>query len=66
MSKTLTVEQAREINNPIDLVKHFRPEWTDEECEYYLWEFTCFPFSLEETVKQLNEKLNSLPDEQPE
>jgi hypothetical protein len=65
MSKILTIEQAKQISNPIELVKYFNPDWTDEECDYFLWEFTCFPFSLEETVKQLNERF-SLPDEQPE
>ena len=57
MSKPLTIEQANQISNPIELVKYFKPDWTDEECDYYLWEFTCFPFDLEETVKQLNEGL---------
>jgi hypothetical protein len=52
----LTIEQANKMPY-IDWVKHFRPEWTDEQCEFYLWELTCFPFHYEETIKQLNEQL---------
>jgi hypothetical protein len=52
----LTIEMANKMNY-IDLVKHFRPEWSDEQCEFYLWEYTCFPFHYEETIKQLNEQL---------
>jgi hypothetical protein len=52
----LTVEQAKKMPY-IDWVKHFKPDWTDEQCEFYLWEYTCFPFGFKETIKQLNEQL---------
>ena len=42
--------------NHIDCVKYFRPDWTDDFCNFYLWEKTCFPFSTEIMIKQLNEK----------
>jgi hypothetical protein len=56
----LTIEMAMDISNKTsykDWVKHFRPEWTDEQCEFYLWEYTCFPFGFKEIIKQLNEQL---------
>ena len=41
----------------IDLIKYFNPEWTDNECDFYLWEFTTFPFSpIENLITQLNNK----------
>lgn len=60
--EALTLEHALENKfTPIDCVKYFKPEWTDDECDFYLWEFTCFPFSTESMIKQLNEKfLNSI------
>ena len=54
--KPLTVEYAIENKfNALDLIKYFSPNITDEEADFLLWERTCFPFSLEETIKQLNE-----------
>lgn len=38
----------------VDCVKYFNPDWTDEECDYYLWSHTCFPFSTEIMIEQLN------------
>jgi hypothetical protein len=52
----LTVEQANKMPY-IDWVKHFRPDWTVDQCEFYLWEYTCFPLHFVETIKQLNEQL---------
>lgn len=53
----LTLKHAIENKfTPIDCVKYFKPEWTDEECDFYLWEFTCFPFSTEILIEQLNNK----------
>ena len=52
----LTVDHAIENKfNGLDLVKYFSPNITNEEADFLLWEKTCFPFSLEETIKQLNE-----------
>jgi len=52
----LTIDMANKMPF-IDWVKHFKPDWTDEECEFYLWEYTCFPLHFAETIKQLNEQL---------
>ena len=54
--KPLTQHKAiKKGFNAIDCVRYFRPEWTDEQCDYHLWELTCFPFSTEIMIKQLNE-----------
>ena len=53
----LTIEMAKDMPF-IDCVKHFKPEWSDEQCDFYLWEHTYFPFSTKEIIiKQLNEQL---------
>jgi len=52
----LTIDMAKDMTF-IDCVKHFRPQWTDQQCEFYLWEYTCFPLHFAETIKQLNEQL---------
>lgn len=58
MPELLTMAIAEEkCKTAVDLVKYFRPDWTDEECDFYLWEHTCYPFSLEGTIRQLNTKL---------
>ncbi len=52
----LTLEYALENKfKPIDCVKYFKPDWTDAECDDFLWEHTCFPFSNESMINQLNE-----------
>jgi len=43
--------------SPTAMVKHFKPDWTDWECNTYLWEHTDYPDDMEMTVKQLNTKL---------
>lgn len=53
----LTIEHAIENKfTAIDCVKYFNPTWSDDECDFYLWEFTCYPLSIETTIKQLNRK----------
>jgi hypothetical protein len=38
----------------IDLTRRFFPAATAEECDTYLWEFTCFPFgSVLQVARQL-------------
>jgi hypothetical protein len=54
--QALTIEQANQMPY-IDWVKHFKPDWTDEQCDFYLWEYTCFPFGFKDVIKQLNEQL---------
>ena len=52
----LTVEYAIENKfNSIDCIKYFNPDWSDEDCDFYLWENTAFPFnSPKELIEQLN------------
>ena len=38
-----------------DCIKHYKPEATKEECEYILWEHTCYPFDAETTLEQIKE-----------
>ena len=38
-----------------EVIRYFKPDATDEEVDYILWEETCYPMSTEETLKQLNE-----------
>ena len=55
--KELTLEYALKNKfTAIDCIKYFNPNWTDEQCDFYLWEHTCFPFSTETLIKQLNSK----------
>lgn len=54
----LTIEMViANIMSANECVKYFRPDWTDEECDYYVWNETCYPFSTEKFIEQLNEKL---------
>ena len=41
----------------IDCVKYFKTEWSDEQCDFYLWENTCYPFSTKILIEQLNNGL---------
>jgi hypothetical protein len=52
----LTLSMANDMEY-IDWVKHFKPDWSDEQCDFYLWEHTCFPFGFKDVIKQLNEQL---------
>lgn len=55
--EALTKKYALENKfTPIDCVKYFKPEITDEEADFIIWEETCFPFSTDEMIKQLNDK----------
>lgn len=55
--KPLTPEHATENNfTPLDCVKYFKPDWSDEACFDLLMEETCYPFDFETMIKQLNNK----------
>jgi len=55
--KPLTPEHATENNfTPIDYVKYFKPDWSDEACFDLLMEETSYPFDFEIMIKQLNNK----------
>jgi hypothetical protein len=57
MKEPLTLEKVKEEKmNGIDAIHYFKPEWTNDECELFLWECTCFPFSTEQLINQLNDK----------
>ena len=46
--KPLTIEHALKNNfTPIECVKFFKPDWSDE---------ACYPFDFETMIKQLNNK----------
>lgn len=56
--KPLTLEYAIEHKfTPIDCVKYFKPNWCNVGCEEFLWNFTCYPFSNERMIEQLNQQL---------
>jgi hypothetical protein len=60
MKEPLTLEQAIERRyTPIDCVKYYRPNWTNKQCDVYLWENTCYPMSNEILLEQLNKQLNN-------
>ena len=58
MIEPLTIDYVTENKlYGIDLIKYFNTEWSDEECDFYLWEFTTFPFAnIESLIIQLNNK----------
>ena len=44
-----------------EVVRYFKPEATDEQVEIILWEKTCYPMSVKDTLAQLNELFCSKP-----
>ena len=62
--KKLTIKHIIDNNfSAIDCVKYFKPEWTDEECDFYVWEYTVYPFSIDGMVAKLNKDF--LPKPKP-
>lgn len=53
--KALTIEDIKKLTSWGDIVRHYKPDVTDEEADFILWEKTCYPMSTVETIKQLNE-----------
>lgn len=52
----LTLEYAMENKFTFkDCVKYFKPDADDEYCDFILWEKTCYPFSTEGIISNLNE-----------
>jgi hypothetical protein len=44
-----------------DLVRRFFPEATDEECDFWLWETTCYPFgSILAVARQLKRNAKAI------
>ena len=44
----------------IDLVRKYFPDYTIEECDFILWERTCFPFG---TLDMIEKELMRIKDE---
>jgi hypothetical protein len=44
-----------EMKSWVEIVRYFKPDATEDEIEFILWEQTCYPFSHEATIQQLNE-----------
>lgn len=59
--KPLTLEYLVENKmSYYDLIRYFNPRYSDNECDFYLWEHTSFPFSpIEQLIKELNNKFIS-------
>ena len=55
---TLEIIEKNKMSG-IDAVKFFDPSLSTQQCDFILWEYTCFPFSLEKTIEQLNEYFNA-------
>lgn len=36
-----------------DVIRYYKPDATDDEIEFILWEKTCYPMDSETTVKQV-------------
>lgn len=58
MKDALTKEQVDGKMTWQEVIRYYKPDATDDECEYLLWNETCFPFSDETTLKQLEALLN--------
>lgn len=55
MPKPLTIQHVLDSKfTYLDLVGYFRPDWGEDQRDFYLWNFTCHPFDLETTIEQLN------------
>lgn len=39
-----------------EVLKYYWPEMTPLECHYVIWNETCYPFSSEMTLQQINER----------
>ena len=60
--KALTIDYAIEHKfTAIDCIKYFKPDWTNEECDFHLWNETCYPFSTDIMMSQLNEEFLTPP-----
>lgn len=66
--KELTEEIAIDMKlTPAQCVRYYKPDWSDQECDYFVWNQTCFPFSNETFLKQLYNYLNKMEkNETPE
>lgn len=60
MKEPLTIDMVHANKmTPLDCVKYFRPEWSDQDCDHYLWNLTCYPFNVIRMIEQLNDQLGT-------
>lgn len=66
MKEKLTYEKSIELGLTwIGCVKYYKPELTDGEADYILWEFTCFPFDTDTALSQIYDFfLNKEPNDE--
>lgn len=57
MKEPLTFEMVQNKMSAQACIKYYRPDWTDTECDYYIWNETCYPFSTEKFIEQINTQL---------
>jgi hypothetical protein len=55
----LTKEDTAGKMSWAECIRYYRPDWSDEQCDYFLWNETCYPFDGETTLKQINETLST-------
>lgn len=54
MQTEITANEAAEKGlSFVDLMKKYKPDITEEEADFILWNETCYPFDTEATVKQI-------------
>lgn len=52
----LTIQKAIELKfSALKIIQYYFPDKSNEECDYILWEETCFPFSNEIMMDQIYE-----------
>lgn len=56
MKPELTIAMAaNDFMSWIDAIRYYWPDHTPAQCDYILWNETCYTFSAELTLKQLYE-----------
>jgi hypothetical protein len=58
-AKALTIEDIDGKMTWIDVIRHYAPETTEQEAEYFLWNETCYPFDNETALKQIQNHFQS-------
>lgn len=54
MQTEITADEAAEMGlSFVDLMKKYKPDITEEEADFILWNETCYPFDTEAIIKQI-------------
>lgn len=53
MKQALSIKQVAGKMTWLEVMRHYRPDITEEEAEYILWNETCYPFDLRTALKQI-------------